>query len=243
MKDLVEKEKEINIINRRESPRNQGYNNIGSRENDYKSSPAYYNNNNNANLLNAKGLDSNPNGKFKNTREFQEYIDSQKMLMELEKIKDGEMLEDNDDLEIYDYQIDNLKQFEDMNENNLILADFIDNNNDKKSYNYEMNYELNEISSNYNQNNPNNSINLFSSNYLENNIKCELESELGKDLFQKIYRILSENLNTNILSYDFENLNKKIKQECSNYDEIALDLSITRIPDIYCLIIKDRERK
>jgi hypothetical protein len=231
IKDIAEKE--INLINRRESPRNQCSNILGYKENEYKSSPTSYNINSNNNLLDPKASDNYLYGKFKNTREFQEYIDGQKMLMELEKIKDGEILEDNYELEIYDNQID-LREFEDISENDLILADFMENKN-----NLDMNYEMNENNNNMN----NNVCELYFDCSLTNNIQNELESELGKELFQKVYRILSDNLNTHILSYDYDNLNKKIKQECSNYDEIAIDLSITRIPEIYCLLIKDREGK
>lgn len=233
IKDISDKE--INLINRRESPRNQGPYISGYKENEYKSSPIYNNINSNNNLLNPKGSDNYLHGKFKNTREFQEYIDGQKMLMELEKIKDGEILEDNYELEIYDNQIDCLKEFEDISESDLILTDFIENKNNNK-INYDINY--NNDSMNHNM------CEFYFDRNLTNNIQNELESELGKELFQKVYRILSDNLNTNILSYDYDNLNKKIKHECSNfYDEIAIDLSISRIPEIYCLLIKDREGK
>jgi hypothetical protein len=78
---------------------------------------------------------------------------------------------------------------------------------------------------------------------IESNLVNELETELGKELFNKVYKVLSDNLNNNIIFFEIEDIKNKIKKECTCFEEISVDLSLTRIPDIYCLIIKERERK
>jgi len=64
-------------------------------------------------------------------------------------------------------------------------------------------------------------------------------------LLSKLYDVVNKNIKDDILNYDFNELANKIKASCkkSNYsDENLLDLSLNKIPDIYCLILRERQK-
>jgi hypothetical protein len=65
-----------------------------------------------------------------------------------------------------------------------------------------------------------------------------MEIEIGKELFEKVFKILSEKMNCNLICYDYDNLVETIKQECYDYDESLVELCVTKIPDLYCLVIR-----
>lgn len=200
------------------------------------------NKNNNLNEINY-------NFKSKNAKDIKDYIETQKMLIELEKLQDEELEEDNlnnlNDIDINlnnfphiltsdNQQTDILNEFKDLNEDLLEADDNYFNNRydqyiEKENIDKILSYNLE--SDCYNQ-----------TYDVENSLRNELELEVGKDLYNKVYKILSENLNSNIFYFDLDCINHKIKSECNNYDEMSVDLSIIRIPDIYALVIKDRER-
>jgi hypothetical protein len=50
-------------------------------------------------------------------------------------------------------------------------------------------------------------------------------------------------LNDDIYSFDIENINKLIKEETVGIDELAIELGLSKVPDIYCILLKDRERE
>jgi hypothetical protein len=265
MKEMIEKEIEkeeklTNNIVKKEIIINNNHINI-NKEIDNK--PILVNNSvsNNSNIIN-KPIDNN---KIKNIKDLKEYLETQKMLMELEKLQNEELEDDhynyidnNNNLENNDDENDILKEFEDLNEKDLIGTG-VDENEIMNSHNNYFDYNSNflnnfldnlnndydpiVVNSGINANNNFNNLNLFSNeNTIEQNMRTEIENEIGKDLFQKIYKILADNLNTNILTYDIENINKKIKEDSGTCDEIILDMSLMRLPEIYCLIIKDRDR-
>ena len=82
--------------------------------------------------------------------------------------------------------------------------------------------------------------NFISDINIESNIKNELITDMGKDNFNLVYQILNEKLKNDVYNYDYEILCHKIK----NYilDDNAYDLAQSKIPDIYCLVLKDQER-
>jgi hypothetical protein len=85
---------------------------------------------------------------------------------------------------------------------------------------------------------------LNTSGKIEISIRKELENELGAILLNKIYEVVNKNIKEDILNYDFNELSNKIKASCrkSNSDENLIELSLNRIPDIYCLILRDRQK-
>jgi hypothetical protein len=254
MKEFIDKERVVD----REKPLPENFSN--KKENDTKS---YFINinpnlNPNTNLTNNSTPNKNNNEaninynfKNKNSKDIKDYIETQKMLIELEKLQDEELEEENlNDIEAnfnnYAHYVnsdnqaaDILNEFKDLNEEQIEAEDnyfnnkydhFIEKENMDKILSYPLSTDVDSSIQNSDQN-------------VENSLRNELELELGKDLFNKVYKILSDNLNSNIIFFDLEGINHKIKSECSSHDEISIDLSILRVPDIYCLVLKDRERK
>ena len=74
---------------------------------------------------------------------------------------------------------------------------------------------------------------------LEYYMKQEFENELGKDVYSKISKILSK-YNSNIYSFEYDKLEKNIREELSIYDKETIDNAIIKIPDIYCILIKEK---
>ncbi len=212
MKDVVEREKEI-VVNPTKKDSVCSTNSTPHKEQNEKIS--IFNNRPNEYLQ----------FKHKNLKDWEDFIESHKMLMELEKLQDEELLD------LVDYQtpnnLDILKEYEEMSE-----SDFID---DEKEYcdlkhDNEKFINVKVESSTIDEAN------------IENTIKTDLVNELGKELFDKVYKTLSENLGPNLMNFDLDNLNKKIKYECSSFDENIVETSLVKIPDIYCLVLKDLER-
>ena len=111
--------------------------------------------------------------------------------------------------------------------------DMCENNNEKKC---EM------------KNEPN--INNFVSNdNMYEVIKHELENELEKHNYDKLYKIVDENVNscvnqtkTNSVIFELDGLTRSIYEEFSGrYDNNRIDNFINRVPEIFTIIIKDRE--
>lgn len=75
-------------------------------------------------------------------------------------------------------------------------------------------------------------------------IRKDLENELGVSLLNRIYEVINKTIKDDILNYDFNELANKIKLSCrrNNSDENLVELSLIRIPDIYCLILREREK-
>jgi hypothetical protein len=233
MKDFIDKEREKdNFSNKKES----------------ETKPYLIQN---VNLTNnstpSKNNEINYNFKNKNSKDLKDYIETQKMLIELEKLQSDELADEDN---VHDTEAnyanyvnsdnpDILSEFKDLNEDEMAAEElyfnnkydnYIEKENMEKLLSYPISTDVDSSIQNSDQ-------------FIENSIKNDLEIELGKDLFTKVYNILSENLHSNIIFFDLDGIISKIKIECAAYDEISIDLSILRVPDIYCLILKDRERK
>lgn len=59
-----------------------------------------------------------------------------------------------------------------------------------------------------------------------------------------MYEVINKSLNDDILNFDIKSMTQKIKNTCkkSNTDDHIFELSLNKIPDIYFLILKDRNR-
>ena len=243
MKDFIDKEreKEMNIGTGNGNGSNK-------KEIDTKSYMININSNPNVNILtnnstpSKNNSDINYNFKNKNSKDLKDFIETQKMLIELEKLQNEEFADEDNLFESevnYEGQ-DILNEFKDLNE--FEMEENTDNFLQVRLFINSQGKDINDV---YFSSPVSTDIDSYqcSDIQIENSLKLELEQELGKELYLKVYKILSDNLNTNILFFDLEALNSKIKQECSGYEEMNVDMAIVRVPDVYCLVIKDRERK
>jgi len=74
-------------------------------------------------------------------------------------------------------------------------------------------------------------------------IRINLEKELGSDLFYKIKIIICEKTPIKQLNYDLETLKKAIFSNLGkNFDAKTLNLAIDKIPEIYSIVVKEREK-
>lgn len=177
----------------------------------------------------------------KNSKDIKDYIETQKMLIELEKIQNDEVEEEICyDLEANYENYDILNEFKEMNDDI-----WEENNFDYVSQSKELNEKLEKYFSNQLSTEGDVLINNYSERGVEYNLRTELENELGKEPLNLVYKILSENVNSDILFFDIENLNKIVINECAaaKIEESSIDSCLIKMPDIYCLIIKDREIK
>lgn len=74
---------------------------------------------------------------------------------------------------------------------------------------------------------------------IEKQMKKDLELDLGVDNYKRIYKTISDNLHESITNYNKEHLESQIKKLLDN-QKTLIDTALNRIPDIYCLILKDR---
>lgn len=85
---------------------------------------------------------------------------------------------------------------------------------------------------------------LNNSEMLEIALRKEIENELGYSLLNRIYELLNKIINDDLYNYDFNEISNKIKSSCKRISEedALIELSVNRIPDIYCLILRDRQK-
>jgi hypothetical protein len=74
---------------------------------------------------------------------------------------------------------------------------------------------------------------------MEYYMKQDIENEIGKELYTKLSQILS-NQNSNIYSFDYEKIEKCIREEITTYGKETVDNALLKIPDIYCILIKEK---
>ena len=79
---------------------------------------------------------------------------------------------------------------------------------------------------------------------IENSIRKDLENDLGMNLLNKVYEVINKSVNDDILNFDFNLLANNLKSsfKSMNQDENIIELSINKIPDIYFLILKERQK-
>ena len=85
---------------------------------------------------------------------------------------------------------------------------------------------------------------LNDSDKIVTSIRKDIENELGLSLFNRVYEIIDKSLNDECNNFDMNQLCNKIKSNIkgnSNYENLT-DITINKIPDIYFLIIKEREK-
>ncbi len=70
-------------------------------------------------------------------------------------------------------------------------------------------------------------------------MKQEIENELGKEIYAKLSQILSKQ-NKDIYSFDYENIEKSIREELTNYGKETVENALLKIPDVYCILIKEK---
>lgn len=170
-----------------------------------------------------------------NQNELREYIETQKMLMELERLQNGELEEEN----IVDINDINPNDDDLINEFREIGDELMENNyfySEELAIKNKANAEQESLNGDANTTNT-----ALTNTSIENMIRNDVENEIGKEVFNKVYKILYETINDQIICFEYDNLNKKIKEECSEFDETAVDLALQKIPDIYCLVLKDRK--
>lgn len=85
-------------------------------------------------------------------------------------------------------------------------------------------------------------------------IRIELEKSLGANLLKKIYRLIYENVSLlflfhnfqtsdNQYFYDIDNLADLIYKELKGlYDSITLENIIQKIPEVFSIVVKEREQ-
>jgi hypothetical protein len=74
---------------------------------------------------------------------------------------------------------------------------------------------------------------------MEYYMKQEIENDLGKDIYSKLLQILSKQ-NKDIYSFDYDNIEKTIREELTNYGRDTVENALLKIPDIYCILIKEK---
>jgi len=75
-------------------------------------------------------------------------------------------------------------------------------------------------------------------------IKSQLEKDLGINLFNKAYQIVDDSVPQDSIRYNHEIISKKIiKDLMNNYENKNVLLSIEKIPELFSLLIKERETK
>jgi len=88
---------------------------------------------------------------------------------------------------------------------------------------------------------------IFTNNFVSNDdfskgMKQELEIELEKHNYEKLYKIIDENTKTNMVSFDLDLLNRSIFEEFSGRnDNNRIENFINKVPDLFAIILKDRE--
>ena len=131
------------------------------------------------------------------------------------------------------------KKNENLKDNNNILSN--------NKYNNIFNEHINEIEDNkkvnlnysptFNLNDETNSI-----EKINNLLYDELINELGKDVLLDLTSLLKKFVNDNILDFDYDEINKNIKKyyEQKEVNTFIIDKAISKIPDIYYLILEDK---
>lgn len=73
-----------------------------------------------------------------------------------------------------------------------------------------------------------------------NSHKTNLESEFGKELYKEIYKIIKNNTQTNVISYDINTLTKLIYNEFNNkISSEVLNCACNKIPEFYTIIFSE----
>jgi hypothetical protein len=70
-------------------------------------------------------------------------------------------------------------------------------------------------------------------------MKQEIENELGKDVYAKLAQILSKH-NSEIYHFDYEKIEKCIREELNTSCKDIVDNAILKVPDVYCILIKEK---
>jgi hypothetical protein len=190
----------------------------------------------NNNLLSNNTPKEIKNSKYKDLKEF---LETQKMLVELEKIQNEELEEVPLDNEDEEFNEDILNEFKSLDEDLLAAQErdleYIENEIIELDLHNNIGIPLRKESETIMSDN----VELNYDNF-EQHLRQEVENELGKDIYIKVYRILANSLNTEILNFDRNKLDKKIKDE-QGFINIDIDIVLSKLPDIYCIILKDRE--
>jgi hypothetical protein len=196
----------------------------------------------NNNLLSSNTPKDVKNNKFK---ELKEFLETQKMLVELEKVQNEELEEVPLDNEEEEFNEDVVNEFKSMDEDILAANEKESEYEDGELIDIDLHniVGMNAPRSRKESDTLNSPSELIEINYDDVGaiLKQELENELGRDTYQKLYKLLSCSLNTDIINFEREKLDKKIKDEFGQIN-IDIDLLLSRVPDIYCIILKERIR-
>ena len=116
------------------------------------------------------------------------------------------------------------------NKYNNIYNEHLNENEDNKKVN--LNY-----SPTFNLNEETNSI-----EKIDNLLYDELIDELGKDVLLDLTSLIKKFVNDNILDFDYDEINKNIKKyyEQKEVNTFIIDKAISKIPDIYYLILEEK---
>jgi NIMA (never in mitosis gene a)-related kinase len=139
----------------------------------------------------------------------------------------------------------NLKNEKDINDyfehkNNL---DYQNTKNEKNDSFELSNNEENDISYfNYKKQIGSTNASSINENNIDQNVINELNSELGKDIFLDMVDIIKKNMNDEMISYDYEQIIKNIRDNYikKNLPKIAIERAIIKIPEIYFLILRKK---
>jgi len=114
---------------------------------------------------------------------------------------------------------------------NITLEDLCENEK-KEDKNYDKNSKNDAMSPHH-----------FNSNHDDYTeiMRSELESELEKQNYSRLYKIVDENTKANMVCFELDSLNRLIYEEFSGrYDNAKIDSFINRVPDLFAVILRDR---
>jgi len=143
--------------------------------------------------------------------------------------------------------MNNIEKEENESVNQTDILDF------KKNVNISEEIKENYIDNNAIEINNNNQVDVSKSNIIKENIDYsdldeeikDIKNKIGEFLFDLIYLIVNENVPENSITYDKKNISILIIQKLTKMktDRILVNLSIEKLPEIFALIIKEREVK
>ena len=138
----------------------------------------------------------------------------------MEKLKNKKNLEDNTN----NNNLSNNKNNNIYNEN----INKIEDNKKEVNLNYSSSFKLKDEA--------------YSIEKLDNLLYEELIDELGKDVLLDLTSLIKKFVNDNILDFDYDEINKNIKKyyEQKEVNTFIIDKAISKIPDIYYLILEEK---
>jgi len=190
--------------------------------------------------------ENNNNGE----KDLKDYLATHKMLLELDKIENEESV-DQSEKEKNEINVDALNEsiLKEMGMNykeGFVMEDPREENIDDQlncKYNFE-DLENDKKDDKPEKEKHENGVNNFQSNSddFTEILRSELENELEKQHFEKLYKIVDENTKSNMVCFEYDTLNKHIYEEFSGkFDSYRIDNFVNRVPELFAIILRDRE--